>query len=631
VDWDREVDRLLAAPAFGERMAIWWLDLVRYADTEGYFSDSYRNIYPYRDYVVRAFNANKPFDQFTIEQLAGDLLPGATWEQKVASGYNRLILTTHEDGANEAEYRARYAADRVRNLGSVWLGMTLGCAQCHDHKFDPISTAEFYRTAAFFADIKEEAVDEQPETFVVPDSSEYRDLLERIAAVQRELQGGLISSTCALIGAEEELLRTGKTPDAWPHSKKTAEMIVALQRDAEGCATQKEKKEVARYFKIHYFRVLNIELSHLSSFRAKFETNGPPTLVTERGPIQPVRILPRGDWLDHSRPELQPRFPGFGTNLPEPPSRLTRLDLARWLVARENPLTARVIVNRLWQLFFEQGLARSVDDFGVQGEAPSNPELLDWLASEFIDSGWDIKHMVRLIVTSDAYRGSSKATEEALEKDPNNRLFARQNRAPLAAEFVRDNALAISGLLSRGMGGRPVKPYLPERFKTMEEIPYEVESTDRLYRRGLYLYRKRSNLNPALAAFNASTREECVSARSVSASPRAALALLNAPQYIEAARAFAECIYLAGDCDAARMKVAFQFALDRDSTAAELEILSHMLESDRAKFGSDKFAAARFIRTGNYRWPASIDAVELAAWTNVARAILNLEETNTRY
>lgn len=629
--WNEMIDAYLASPAFGERMAVWWLDLVRYADSEGYFSDSHRNVFPYRDYVIRSFNANKPFDRFTHEQIAGDLLPGAGLEQKIASGYNRLILTTHEDGANAAEYRARYAADRVRNLGSVWLGLTLGCAQCHDHKFDPITAGDFYRTAAFFADIREEAVLAQREIFTVTNAPEYEAMVERCAWIESAL---LRSSEvqCEQTRATDEFLATGNAPEYFPKSRRTREILELIRNQAAGRSTPAERTEVSLYFRRHLHRIWNAELTKLKAARQRYETNAEPTLVAETGPVRTVRLLARGNWMDTVSPEVSPNYLHF---LPQPPpgdERLTRLDLARWITAPENPLTARVAVNRLWQLFFGAGLSRNLDDFGLQGEAPSNPELLDWLAAEFVDSGWDIKHIVRLIVESRAYRQSSSSPDG---KDPSNHLFARQNRFPLPAEFVRDNALALAGLLSGAVGGPPVKPYIPNGFldvvDTLREEPYQADVGERLYRRGVYLYRKRTFLHPVLAAFNASNREECVSQRAQSATPRQSLALLNSPVFVEAARALAERMFNAGQCDADRIKAGFQWCLRRPPSEQECAFLEKLLQEQRKSFSADAPSAARYIRNGNYRWAPNLEAADLAAWTDVARALLNLEETNTRY
>jgi hypothetical protein len=630
ISYEAQVENCLASPRFGERMAVWWLDLVRYADSEGYFFDYHRNVYPYRDYVIRAFNENKRFDRFTMEQLAGDLIPGAGWEEKIASGYNRLIMTTQEDGANVADYRARYAADRVRNLGSVWLGLTLGCAQCHDHKFDPIPTADFYRTAAFFADIKEQAIHKEPEVFVGTGSKEYEELLEQTAAVQRLLATERIEASCEQVIAEEKIVAGGGPPEYWPRSAKTDEVVALMRKRASQPLTAREDEIVAAYFRRHYDQQLYRELNKLGKARERFEAGREQTLVTEAGPVRTVRILARGNWLDENGPEVGPAFlEAIGGSCAEK-ERLTRLDLARWLVSAENPVTARVLANRLWQLFFGVGIVQTLDDFGAQGAAPSNPELLDWLGTELIESGWDVKHLVQLIVTSHTYQQDSAKSEG----DTANEYFGRQNAIALSAEFVRDNTLAIAGLLSSGMGGPSIKTYSPEFLEvvdTQHEEPVVTETGERLYRRGVYLYRKRTNLHPTLAAFDASAREQCVSQRNDGRTPQEPLALLNAPEFVEAARGFAERIYNAADNDCERVKAAFEMALGRAASEKEVKVLMSLLEEQRAFFAKDKTAAAKFVRIGKLRWAEKMSADELAAWTNVARALLNLEETNTRY
>jgi hypothetical protein len=626
--WDEKIDAYLAAPSFGERMALWWLDLVRYADTEGYFSDSHRNVYPYRDYVIHSFNINKPFDQFTAEQLAGDLLANSGPEQKIASGYNRLILTTHETGANTAEYRARYAADRVRNLSSVWLGLTFGCAQCHDHKFDPISAGDFYRMSAFFADIDEEAIRPQHEVFPTITSPEYRAIVEKSEALRLQLDDSEIQ--CAQVLAEREFAETGRPPAYWPKSKRTDNVANLMRKKIDGRASAAEERDLAGYFTRHYRIKLHREIGEVMNARQKFERTAEPTLVTQRGAPETIRILKRGNWMDQSGPQVHAAFPEFLAP-PHCKNAPNRADLAAWLTSGENPLTARVIVNRLWQLFFGEGLVRTLDDFGAQGEAPSNPDLLDYLASELIDSGWDLKQVVHLIVASHTYQQTSSASADLIERDPENRLFTRQNRFGLPAEFLRDNARAISGLLSRRADGPPVVPAGSVETDADREAPLVADTGERLYRRALFLYRKRSFLHPSLAAFNASTREECMSERHQVRAPQQALALLNSPDLVECARAFAERMYDSSSNNRERIKVGFNLALLRDPSEEERSVLLTLFEQQHKTFATDPISAAKFIRTSQLRWPTHIEAADLAAWTDVARAILNLDETNMRY
>ena len=571
--YEQVVDRLLASPHFGERMALFWLDLVRYADTTGYHGDNHVDLYLYRDYVIRSFNSDKPFDRFTIEQLAGDLIDGATDETRIASGYNRLLQTTQEGGAQAKEYMAKYSADRVRNVSTVWLGTTLGCAECHDHKYDPFSTREFYSLAAFFADVKETAVGvQEPTPFPTP--------------------------------AQVESLR------------RLAEQIGRLK--AVKTLTSSERQELAS----------------LEKRRAALKKRIPTSLVSTSIPPRVIRMLPRGNWLDESGPIVQPGVPASLGPLAVKDRRASRLDLARWLVADDNPLVARVMVNRLWKLVFGQGLVATPDDLGSQGTRPSHPELLDWLAREFIESGWKVKAMLKLMVMSETYRQSSTLASEMRLRDPGNRWLARQNRFRLDAELVRDNALAISGLLSSEIGGPSVKPYQPPGYWIFLNFPkrdYEPDKGENQYRRGLYTYWQRTFLHPSLLAFDASTREECVDQRARSNTPLQSLVLLNDPTYIEAARSLAIRVIRDARTDpTARLERAFRLALARPPRPEEVSVLLGLLGKHSDQYKADHAAARALLAVGGCSSPAGIDQAELAAWTSVARVLLNLHETITR-
>ncbi len=576
--YEKVVDRLLGSPHFGERMAVYWLDLVRYADTGGYHSDNHRDIALYRDWVIAAFNQNKRFDRFTIEQLAGDLLPKPTAEQKIASGYNRLLQTTEEGGAQAKEYTAKYAADRVRNASSVWLATTLGCCECHNHKFDPFTTKDFYSFGAFFADVKEVAVGRQEQ--VAMPTVEQQAQLERLDKEIAALRPKLNKPTAA------------------------AEQAAARERIAR---LEGQKKQLLQTI--------------------------PKTLVTMSVNPRAMRVLPRGNWLDDSGQIVAPAVPGSLPSL-ELQGRPTRLDLARWLVSRDNPLTARVFVNRLWKLTFGQGIVKSLEDFGTQGAFPTHPQLLDWLAVEFIDSGWDVKHMLKLLVMSRTYRQSSHAGKVQRERDPGNLWLARQGRFRIDAEMVRDNALAISGLLSRKIGGPSVKPYQPAGYWVHLNFPtrtYQPDHGANQYRRGLYTYWQRTFLHPSLKAFDAPTREECTVERPRSSTPLQALVLLNDPTYVEAARVFAERIIKEGGATLPeRLNWAYRHAVSRKVKPDEVRLLSELHAKHRAEFVKDPQAARKLVSTGERPAPADLDAAELAAWTSVARVILNLHETITR-
>jgi mono/diheme cytochrome c family protein len=574
--YERLVDRLLASPHYGERMAIGWLDVVRFADTIGYHSDNPRNIWPYRDWVIRSFNDNKPFDQFTVEQIAGDLLPDATQETRIGSAFNRLLLTTEEGGAQPKDYEARMLTDRVRAVGAAWLGQTTGCAQCHDHKFDPFTTRDFYTLGAFFADIKENAIGRREDgmPILTPDQQAQLDQLDA----------------------------------------KIKEARQSKQKDAIEAA-QKAHKD--------FLQVV------------------PTCLVSESTTEKrTVRILPRGNWMDESGEVVQPAVPHY---LPQPDvsgRELDRLDLAQWLVSRNNPLTARTIMNRLWKQFFGTGLSKVLEDLGAQGELPLNQPLLDWLACEFMDSGWDTKHMVRLIVTSHTYLQVSTVTPELMAVDPYDREHARQSRFRLDAELIRDNVLTSSGLLNRTIGGPSVKPCQPDGYWENLNFPtreYVADSGDSQYRRGLYVWWQRSFLHPSLLAFDAPSREECVSDRSRSNIPQQALTLMNDPSYVEAFRAFAaraikECSVMDQSAASKNTRITWmwQQALQRTPTKSELATMRALVDQQREAHQANPDGARQLMKIGQSSVPESIDPVELAAWTHVARVLLNLHESITR-
>jgi mono/diheme cytochrome c family protein len=630
-DWyEKVVDRLLSSKHYGERMAMYWLDLVRYADTGGYHSDNHREISLYRDYVVKAFNSNKPFDRFTAEQLAGDLLPEAGTEQKIASGYNRLLMTTEEGGAQAKEYTAKYVADRVRNVSSVWLGTTLGCTECHDHKFDPFTTKEFYRFGSFFADVRETAVGRQPQDpLPTPEqAARLKELTEAIASVQKVLA----TQTPELDAAQatwEESVKKGATKGV-PKNILDIIAIGAEKRDA------KQKQALATHYRT-IAPLLEQPRKHLADLqkqKAELDKTIPTTLITT--PVSPrmMRVLPRGNWLDDSGEIVAPGTPAALPPLGVEGRRATRLDLVNWMVKADNPLVARVFVNRLWKLFYGQGIVTSLEDFGSQGAWPTHPELLDWLAVEFRESGWDIKHMVRLMVLARTYRLVSTVKPDLKEHDPYNRLLARQARFRLDAEMVRDNSLAISGLLVRTIGGGSVKPYQPAGYWVMLNFPkreWDNGKADDLYRRGLYTYWCRTFPYPSLVTFDAPSREECVVERPRSNTPLQALVLLNDPTYVEAARAFAERVVREGGKEPQdRIQFAYRQALQRRAQPAELQIVQALFHKHLEQYRANPKAATELLAIGDKPAPKDIDAAELAAWTSVARVVLNLHETITR-
>ncbi len=575
------VDKLLASPHFGERMAIYWLDLVRYADTVGYHGDQDQNISPYRDYVIDAFNRNLPFDQFTREQLAGDLLESPTVDQQIATGYNRMLQTSHEGGVQPKEYLAIYQADRVRNVSAVWLGGTLGCAQCHDHKYDPYTARDFYSMAAFFADIDEE----------------------------QHFKKGTNSLPTARPPEIQVLNRIDRERLAW---------VEAKLADLEDSACDPD------------------DLTKLRDEKKQLQSQRRKTMITvSLEKPREIRVFPRGNWLDDSGPIVSPAVPEFLGNL-QADGRATRLDLANWLIDPRDGaglLTARVMVNRFWYLLMGTGLSESLDDFGGQGKPPNHPQLLDNLAIKFVDSGWNIKSLFKTILLSRTYQQSSVATPELQLRDPGNQLFARQSRFRLPAEMIRDTALSAGGLLVDEFGGPGVKPYQPLGYYRHLNFPqrrYAHHGDQRQWRRGVYVHWQRQFLHPMLRAFDAPTREECTAQRPQSNTPLAALVLLNDPTFVEAARGLAARLLDAGFAsDAKRIRRAFEIVLSRQPTDTEVSTLLGLISVSRSEYESDLQRHKSTLKIGEMEHQSD-HPLELAAWTNVARAILNLGEANTR-
>lgn len=604
--YQQVVDQLLASPHYGERMAMYWLDLVRYADTVGYHGDQDHNIAPYRSWVIDAFNRNMPFDQFTQEQLAGDLLPDPTLQQQIATGYNRLLQTTHEGGLQPKEYRAIYAADRVRNVSSVWMGGTLGCAQCHDHKYDPYTSKDFYAMSAFFADIDDEQhfkvgtnalpTRRPPELLVI--GKKDRRILDELSAKVRS--------------AEQE--------------RKSLEAKAKTLEGNDRDAAQQELDS------------LNAQIKSWQDELRKTESRGQWTMVT-RALSKPriSRVLPRGNWLDETGPEVQPAVPEFLESI-ELDRRANRLDLAEWLTNTEQlsgKLTARVLANRIWFLLMGSGVSPSLDDFGGQGKPPANPELLDNLAWELIENNWDIKELIRKIVTSETYRQSSITSAQQREKDPYNQLFGRQDRYRLPAETVRDTVLSVSGLLNlQEIGGRSAKPFQPEGYYQHLNFParkYQPHVDQRQWRRGLYIHWQRQFLHPTLKSLDAPSREECTAERPRSNTPLAALALLNDPSFLAAAQVFAQRILTETKGDIRTgVEYAFEAATSRQPDEDEARILEQLFRQSLLEYQSDPTAVKNLLSRSLIQPPETADDAELAAWVTVARALLNLDETITR-
>lgn len=772
--YGKVVEELLKSPHFGERMAIYWLDVVRYADSNGYHADEARQSAPYRDYVIESFNKNKPYDQFIVEQLAGDLMPNATVEQKVASGFNMLLQTTTEGGAQAKEYIAKYAADRVRNTSQIFLGSTMGCSECHNHKFDPFTMKDFYSFAAFFADIQQAPIGRLP-TYPVMRDKEAEKLAKfdiQIAALQKTLDTQTPELTIAQAKWEGELaakvesaaqlgpwfllgpFKAASFDEAhdkdfvdpakadvaqavgklkWTESKQFADgavhtlagdnsayylartievaaatelklllgsddsvqvwlngerlhnnkaqrgvaadqdavtvaapagksqllmkianggggfgfyfkadnsdvpaNIVAILKTAADQRTEPQQGELAKHFRSIASELAEPrkQLAAAQAARAEYEKNLPRTIMTVAGAPGTIRILPRGNWLDESGPIMSPAIPEFLGKIETGDRRGNRLDLAQWIVEKDNPLTARTFVNRLWKLFLGQGMATPLDDFGRQGTLPTHPDLLDWLAVEFVESGWDVNHMIRLIVNSHTYQQSSLVSADGRALDPYNKLYSRQIRFRLSAEVVRDNALAVSGLLVRKVGGRSVFPYQPDGYWHHMNFPARTWPSDQgeeAYRRGLYTWWQRMFLHPSMVAFDAPSREECTVDRPRSNIPQQALVLLNDPTYVESARAFATRILKeAGPTFEERLDWAYRQAVSRPITEPEAAILRGVFDRHLETWTKDEAAAKAFLKVGYQPAANDIPSAELAAWTSVARIILNLHETITR-
>lgn len=841
--WRTVVDRLFRSSRFGEQMAVAWLDAARYADTHGYFSDQERTMWPWRDWVIAAYNRNLPFDQFTIEQLAGDLLPNATLDQKIATGFHRNHTINNETGIIEEEFRIEYVADRVKTTASVWLGLSLECARCHDHKFDPISQHDYYRFFAFFNNVPERGLDGshgnaapflQVPPSVVEKAREadlqrqraeaetaFQSVAPELAAAQavweksvtmsppsaavlhalkaafslegtNENDGNLTGSvrrlnpvpSPGLIGEAVELkggasieidgyddlfdrdtpfsfglwiipkgegtifskiddanglrgldlqIRKGKavvqlahrwndnaiqvatekliSSHGWRHflvtwdgsgkasglklfvdgnlqtlavnvdhlteSIRTPQPIRLGRRQASAsldcqidevqlfdralteveveslfsrqllnsvAAAPPESRtspeaEKLRDFYLSHHASESLRLAWAKVSRLRLEANRLTNshinvmVMEEAAKARETHLLLRGQY-DQPGDLVTPGVPA---SLPDLPSGVSpdRLGLAKWLVSPENPLTARVVVNRLWQQLFGRGLVATPEDFGLQGEWPSHPELLDWLAVEFRESGWDLQHLLRQIVLSDTYQQSSDSTPAAHLRDPDNNLLARGPRFRLAAEQIRDQALAVSGLLVDRIGGPSVKPWQPEGlWKAVAydgEVEYQPDTGDGLYRRSLYTYWKRQSPPPNLLAFDASARETCIIHRSRTNTPLQALVLMNDPTLIEAARHLAGRAIKAGGGDpAARLRQAFRLATSREPSVSETKTLLNLEAQQQAAFESFPGEAEKLLTVGSSPPDRSLDPLELATWTTITNVILSLDETITK-
>ncbi|HEX4797110.1 MAG TPA: DUF1549 and DUF1553 domain-containing protein [Humisphaera sp.] len=570
--YEKQVDRLLASPHFGERWGKHWLDQARYADSNGYSIDAARSIWKYRDWVINAINQDMPFDQFVIEQLAGDMLPNASVDQKIATGFHRNTMINQEGGIDPEQFRIESILDRVNTTGTVFLGLTVGCAQCHNHKFDPIAQREYYQFFAFFNN------QDEPTLRVGANGS---PLDKQIADVQAKLE----QAEAAEAGGADE--------NAAAEVKKLKAQLTTLTR-RQGMA-------------------------------------GVTTLVmAERKEPRPSFVFIKGDFTRHGDP-VSPAVPAVLPPMKAAdPAQPNRLDLAHWIVDPANPLTARVTVNRIWMQYFGRGIVETENDFGTQGSLPSHPELLDWLATELIRQKWSTKAIHRLIVTSATYRQSSDVRPELTTIDPYNRLLARQTRVRLDAEIVRDVALTASGLLTDKIGGPSVYPPQPAGVTNLGQVKHDWKTStgpDR-YRRGLYTFLWRGTPHPLLTNFDATDATSTCTRRMRSNTPLQALTLLNDEAFMEFAQALAARVLKEGPADnAGRVDYAFRLCLTRTPDADEREILLKLLDEQTATFAKDA-AEAKSV-SGNY-CPATISAEGFAPWVIAARTVLNVDEVITR-
>ena len=621
--YERAVDRLLASPAYGQRMAWDWLDAARYADTNGYQGDPERTMWPWRDWVVDSINANLSFDRFTRQQIAGDLLAQKSLATQIATGFNRNNMHNGEGGRIAEESRVENVMDRAETVATVWLGLTLTCCRCHDHKYDPLSIEDYYRFYAFFNNTSETGAGRSGQ---MAPTVIYRTEEDR--AKQSELDQSLEAARLQVQNGEKD----GVLEDVPSDTEGSAEIKKILEIKMEDRNPEQLKKLVAFFASKREAYANDVSaLQQAIEQRNRFRASLPKVMVMDTlSDVRPTNILAGGAY-DKPGPSVTAGVPHSLPPLPEE-SANDRRGLADWLLAEDNPLTARVIVNRYWQIFFGRGLVSTPEDFGTQGQRPTHPELLDWLSAEFRQSGWDVKRLHRMIVNSATYRQSSKMTPAHRETDPENRLLARGPRYRLPSWMLRDQALAASGLLVDRTGGPSVKPYQPEniwREATFGKKKYTPDEGEKLYRRSLYTFWRRI-VGPTMF-FDTSRRQTCHVTGSVTNTPLHALTTLNDVTFIEAARQLAERALLEKPDDPdGQLILAFQFATARRPTAAELALLSEQYREVHQMFATHPEEALKLIAVGQSDRDLSLDPVAHAACTAVCSLILNLDETLTK-
>lgn len=628
--YEKVVDRLLASTRYGERMVWEWLDAARYADSNGYQGDAERTMWPWRDWAVRAFNDNMPFDQFTEWQLAGDLLPNATADQKLATAFLRNHMINGEGGRIAEENRAEYVMDMTETTATVWLGLTFNCCRCHDHKFDPVKQREYYGLSAFFNQTPVNGGGGDPQTRPVVELLSQKDK-DEIAGLTKEIE----TAAKELETLEATLFprEMGKSADESEKAKELPKEIKDVLRIATAKRNRSQLGQLEKYYakeEPDYLEKIKA-LNRVVSARDEVNRRIVRVMVMEDLPqLRDTFILEKGLY---NKP-LQKVTAGVPAVLPPLPADgpRNRLTLARWLISADNPLTARVIVNRYWQQFFGVGLVKTVEDFGVQGERPPNQAALDWLATEFVATGWDLKKLCRLMVTSAAYRQSSRVTPEMAERDPENRLLARGPRYRLPSWMIRDQALAASGLLVEKLGGPPVKPYQPTGIweeATFGSKRYQQDKGESLYRRSVYTFWRRI-VGPTLF-FDTGARQTCTVKQTRTNTPLHALTTLNDPTFVEASRALAEHLLTTPDLsDDQRLELAYRRVLSRKPTEEELPILRNALKRLRGQYAADPAAARKLLAVGESPRNDKLDVAEHAALTGLCNLILNLDEALTK-
>ena len=617
------VDHYLAQPAFGEHWARGWLDLARYADSAGYPSDPGRSIWAYRDWVIRAYNANLPFDRFTVEQLAGDLLPNPTQDQLIATAFHRNTMTQNEGGTSDEEYRIAAVIDRVNTTYAVWMGTTMACAQCHTHKYDPITITEYFRSYAFLNQTADsDKGDERPTMEILtPEQKAARaDLQKRSAAAE-----------AALATVRPEWL---KGFDAWLATKAN----IAEKKVATIFALPKEKRNAAQTKQLQDYYVRNVapetkaERETAAQLKQQLTALKPPTVpVLQELPAAQRRktfVQLRGNWQALGE-EVSAAVPAAWHPFPEK-APTDRLGFAQWLISPRNPLTARVQVNRLWETVFGVGIVRSSEEFGSQGDLPVHPELLDWLAGEFVRSGWDTKHLLRLMFTSRAYQQTSASDAALNERDPDNRLLARGPRFRPAGELLRDQALAVGGLLSAKMYGAPVRPMRPASGLTAAfggSNDWTTSAGEDARRRSVYTDTRRNSPYPSFTTFDAPNRETCTLRRGRSNTPLQAFVTLNDPVFVEASQGLARRVLKEGPKDiAGRLQLAYRLCVARGADAQEIKALETLLQRSLTAYRADPALAAKMATQPIGAADKGADLAELAAWTAVASVVMNLDE-----